>query len=117
MTSFNCVKKIVDIFLNRGTCYPKQQGGEHTDRKVTDWQEVYIEALLIINPTLYLSEIQERLMVDLQLTPAEVPPLSAICKCLQNLNITRKKLLKYRWSVSWWIISKDESYLLIGEIA
>ena len=33
-------------------------------------------------------------MVDLQLTQAEVPSLSTICKCLQNLNITRKKIIK-----------------------
>ena len=96
MASFNCAKKIVDVFLNHGTCDPKQQGGEHAERKVTDWQEVYIDALLVVNPTLYLSEIQERLMVDLQLTPAEVPSLSAICKCLQNLNITRKKIIKLK---------------------
>ena len=117
MVSFNCAKKIIDIFLNHGTCDPKQQGGVHAERKVTDWQEVYIEALLVVYPMLYLSEILERLMVGLQLTPAEVPFLSAICKCLQNLNITRKKLLKYRWNVLRWIRSKEESYLLNGKIA
>ena len=58
---------------------------------VHDWIKVYIEALLMVNPMLYLSEICERVEEDLQLQPHEAPSLSVMCSCAQRLNFTSEK--------------------------
>ena len=58
----------VNQFLRTGNCLPRKQGGAN-HLVMSDWIEAYIEALLLCNPMLYLSEIRERVEDDLQLQP------------------------------------------------
>ena len=83
----------VNQFLRTGNCLPRKQGGAN-HVVVSDWIEANIEALLLCNPMLYLSEIRERVEDDLQLQPHEALSLSAICLCIQRLNFTSKKIVK-----------------------
>ena len=89
----NTANIYVNQFLRTGNCLPRKQGGAN-HVVMSDWIEAYIEALLLCNPMLYLSEIRERVEDDLQLQPHQVPSLSAICLCIQRLNFTSKKIVK-----------------------
>ena len=56
-----------------------------------DYVQLYIELLVVMDPTIYLSEIQERLRLGLGLQNHEVPYISAISKFLSSQDLTRKR--------------------------
>ena len=91
--TYDTADSYVNQFLRPGNCLPCKQGGAN-HVVVSDWTEAYLEALLLCNPMLYLSEIREGIEDDLQFQPHEVPPLSAICLCIQRINSTSKKIVK-----------------------
>ena len=51
----------------------------------------YLEAMIFVNPFLYLEEMQGRLRADLNLLPHEVPSVPVICQTLHDLNLTKHK--------------------------
>ena len=66
--------------------------GGHFQREVMkDCVQLYIELLVVMDPTIYLSEIQERLRLDLGLQNHEVPTISTISKFLTSQGLTRKR--------------------------
>ena len=54
----------------------------------------YLEAMIFVNPFLYLEEMQGRLRADLNLLPHEVPSVPVICRTLHDLNLTKHKSTK-----------------------
>ena len=83
--------KIVTTFLTTGSCEARK-GGNELGRKLEDWMQAYLEALVLTEPWLYLREIRNRLTIDLNLQPNQVPRISSICMALANLELGRKKL-------------------------
>ena len=76
--------------------------------------------MVLVNPFLYLEEMQDRQMTDLNLLPNEVPSVPVICRTLHELNLSKHKSTKVlqerftpvgHWSV--WIylllVSPNES--------
>ena len=60
-----------------------------------DFVQLYIELLVVVDPTIYLTEIQERLASDLGLQNDEVPSTAAtISRFLLSQSIMRKKCKK-----------------------
>ena len=59
-----------------------------------DFVQLYTELLVIVDPTIYLTEIQERLASDLGLQNDEVPSTATISRIFLSQNITRKKCKK-----------------------
>ena len=75
--------KIVTAFSTTGNCEPRK-----------GVNETNLEALVLTEPWLYLSEIRDRLTHDLNLQPHQVRGLSAICKELAALGLGRKKVIR-----------------------
>ena len=66
--------------------------GRHFQKDVMkDFVQLYIELLVVVDPTIYLTGIQERLASDLGLQNDEVPRTATISRFLLTQNITRKK--------------------------
>ena len=59
-----------------------------------DFVQLYIELLVVVDPTIYLTEIQERLASDLGLQNDEVPSTATTSRFLLSQNIMRKKCKK-----------------------
>lgn len=111
--SYNCVRHLIDIFRTKSTLLAQTESNSRP--KVFPWWiEMYIEALVVMFPTLYLREIQEMLVQDLNLLPRETPSINTIHSVLDKSGITRKKcvevanerfspliLLKRRDFVNW----------------
>ena len=69
--------------------------GEHFQKEVMkDFVQLYIELLVVVDPTIYLTEIQERLASHLGLQNYEVPSTATISCFLLSQNVTRKKCKK-----------------------
>jgi len=59
------------------------------------WKRAYLEVLVVVNPFLYLDEIQDAMKIDLNLANADVPSISVICRTLsKELDLTRHKATK-----------------------
>ena len=54
----------------------------------------YLEAMIFVNPFLYLEEMQDRLRADLNLLRHEVLSVPVICRTLHDLNLTKHKSTK-----------------------
>ena len=54
----------------------------------------YLEAMVLVNPFLYLKEMHDRLMTDLNLLPNEVLSVPVICRTLRKLNLSKRKSSK-----------------------
>ena len=52
----------------------------------------YLEALVLTEPWLYLQEICDKLINDLNLQVQQVPGIPAICAALTNFELGRKKI-------------------------
>ena len=50
----------------------------------------YLEAMVLVHPFLYLEEMQDRLMTDLNLLPNQVPSVPVICQTLHELNLSKQ---------------------------
>ena len=91
--SYNCVSNLVDLFQQKATL-TAQTVGNTRPKSIPILVEIYIQAIVIIYPTLYVREIQQMVATDLNLAPNDVPSLSFISKLLSSLDITRKKCTK-----------------------
>ena len=70
-------------------------GGHFQKEVMKDFVQLYIELLVVVDPTIYLTEIQERLASDLGLQNDEVPSTAAtISRFLLSQSIMRKKCKK-----------------------
>ena len=69
-------------------------GGHFQKEVIKDFVQLYIELLALVDPTIYLSEIQEKLASDLCLQNDEVPSAATISRFLLSQNITREKCKK-----------------------
>ena len=85
--------KIVTTFLTTGSCKVRK-GGNELGCKLEDWMLAYLEALVLMEPWLYLCEIRNRLTIDLNLQQNQVPGISSICMALANLELGRKKVIR-----------------------
>lgn len=90
--AYNTARSICEKFMATGNCQPGVRGSP--PKKMEPFIEAYLEALIFVNPFLYLEEMQARLRNDLNLLPHEVPSVSVICKTLHGLNLTRHKSVK-----------------------
>ena len=69
-------------------------GGYFQKQVMKDFVQLYIELLFIMDPTICLTEIQERPASDLGLQNDEVPSIATISRFLLIQNITKKKCKK-----------------------
>ena len=69
-------------------------GGHFQKEVMKDYVQLYIELLVVVDPTIYLTGIQERLASDLGLQNDEVPRTVTTSRFLLSQNITRKKCKK-----------------------
>jgi hypothetical protein len=61
--SYNCVSKYVRLFEQRATVSPLVSNNTRP-KKMLWWMEAYLEALVIIYPTLYFRELKQLLADD-----------------------------------------------------
>ena len=88
--SYNCVDKFVKLFQQKATLTPSINNNARP-KKIERWMEVYLEALVIIYPTMYLRELQQLLALDFNLVPRDIPSVQTIARRLTELRVTRKK--------------------------
>jgi hypothetical protein len=87
--SYNSIKKLVS-FQQKATLLTQV----HTNSRpkvVPWWLEAYIEAIVVLYPTLYIREVQHMAANDFNLAPNNTPSCSFIRKLLARRHITRKK--------------------------
>ena len=69
--SYSTARSICDKFVTTaGDFQPGARG--RPDCKMQPFMAAYLEAMVLVNPFLYLEEMQDRLMTDLNLLPNEV---------------------------------------------
>ena len=90
--SYNCVSKLVSQFQQTAQFGPRSKN-KGRPNSIPTWMKVYIEALIIIYPSLYLHECVRMLAEDFNLAPHQVPSCSAVKQLLKSLHITRKKCI------------------------
>ena len=61
--SYNTARVICDKFATTGDCQPGARGKPNC--KMQPFMAAYLEAMVLVNPFLYLEEMQDRLMTDL----------------------------------------------------
>ena len=76
--SYNTARSICDKFVTTGDCQPGARGRPAC--KMQPFMAAYLEAMVLVNPFLYLEEMQDRLMIDLNLLQNEVPSVPVICR-------------------------------------
>ena len=69
-------------------------GGHFQKEVMKDFVQIYIKLLVVVDPTICLTEIQERLASDLGLQNDEVPSTATISRFPLSQNIMRKKCKK-----------------------
>lgn len=89
---YNTARAICEKFIATGDCQAGERG--RPARKMEPFMTAYMEAVIYVDPFLYLEEIQDRLAVDLTLLPHEVPSVPVICRTLHDLNLTKHKSTK-----------------------
>ena len=90
--SYNTVRSICDKFVSAGDCQPGARG--RPDCNMQPFIAAYLEAMVLVNPFLYLEAMQDRLMTDLNLLPNEVPSVPVICRTLYELDLSKHKSSK-----------------------
>ena len=83
--SYNNARSICDKFVTTGDCQPGARGRPNCEMQ--PFMAAYLEAMVLVNPFLYLEEMQDRLMTDLNLSPNEVPSVPVVCRTLHELNL------------------------------
>ena len=81
--SYNTARSIYDKFVTTGDCQPGARGRPAC--KMQPFMAAYLEAMVLVNPFLYLEEMQDRLVIDLNLLQNEVPSVPLICRTLHEL--------------------------------
>lgn len=69
-------------------------GSGRPPKKMEPFMAAYMEAVIFMDPFLYLKEIQHRLRPELNLLPHEVPSVPVICRTLHDLNLSKHKSTK-----------------------
>ena len=87
--SHNTARSICDKFVTTGDCQP---GARRRPACKMHFMAAYLEAMVLVNPFLYLEEMQDRLMIDLNLLQNEVPSVPVICRTLHKLNLSNTSL-------------------------
>ena len=109
--SYNCVSKLVDQFVQNAQLMP-QFDNNSRPKSIPVWMEVYIEALIIIYPTLYVRECVQILADDFGLGLINVPTCSAVKRLFAKLHITRKRCIHVaRERYSPYIIQRRQEYI------
>ena len=90
--SNNMARAICEKFIATGDCQAGAKGKPVS--KMQLFMAAYLEAMIYVDPFLYLEEIQDRLRTDLNLLPHDVPSLPLICQTLHDLNLTKHKSTK-----------------------
>ena len=91
--SYSTARSICDKFVTTaGDFQPGARG--RPDCKMQPFMAAYLEAMVLVNPFLYLEEMQDRLMTDLNLLPNEVLSVPVICRTLHELNLSKHKSTK-----------------------
>lgn len=62
--SYNCVSKLVDLFQQRATIVSQTQGNSRP-KTIPFWLELFMEAIIVLFPTLYVCEVLEIARTDL----------------------------------------------------
>ena len=88
----NTARAICEKFVATGDCQAGARGRPAS--KMQPFMVAYLEAMIFVNPFLYLEEMQGRLRADLNLLPHEVPSVPVICRTLHDLNLTKHKSTK-----------------------
>ena len=91
--SDSTAQRIVRKYQQQLNCHAAV-GGHFQKEVMKDFVQLYIELLVVVDPTIYLTEIQERLASDLSLQNDEVPSTATISRFLLSQNIMRKKCKK-----------------------
>ena len=81
--------KLYAWFEETGDVAPKKRGSRRDSRKLDEFHETYIICLLAENPSLYLSELCQRIYDS---TGTKVS-ISTVCQLLKRNNILRKKMV------------------------
>jgi hypothetical protein len=81
---------VVELFQQKATMLPQAQCNSRP-KEIPCWLETYVEAILVLYPTMYIREVQQLVSDDLGLTPQDTPSCSWIRKLLRKSHITRKK--------------------------
>lgn len=109
--SYNCVSKLLTQFQHKAHLNAmRSNSGRRCS--IPHWMEVYIEALFLMFPTLYIRESIRILMDDFGLPMNSVPSVSSVRRLLQRLNVTRKKcahVAKQRFSPH--VLQLRQSYI------
>ena len=88
--SYNCVDKFVEAFQQKATLTPAINNNARP-KKIAWWMEAYLEALVVIYPTIYLRELLQLLAVDFNVAPRDIPSIATIARLMIELRLTRKK--------------------------
>eukprot|EP00058_Branchiostoma_floridae_P025042 XP_002610532.1 hypothetical protein BRAFLDRAFT_65699 [Branchiostoma floridae] len=84
------VRSVVSRFVQTGDLEHRQGHGDG-GRRSPEYVRVYLEALVTVNPTLYIRELRQLLKDDLILQDAETPSESTICRWLAEDRLTLKR--------------------------
>ena len=110
--SYNCVSKLLDQFQQNATLMPQFDNKFGKPKKIISWMEVYIEAVIIIYPTIFIREVIQMLTDDFGLHPNDVPSCSVVKRLLAKLHITRKRCIHVaRERFSPYIIQRRQEYI------
>ena len=122
---YNTARAICEKFIATGDCQAGARGRPAS--KMQPFMVAYLEAMIFVNPFLYLEEMQGRLRADLNLLPHEVPSVPVICRTLHDLNLTKHKSTKVpqerftpynlvrRQAYIQWRNRKDPTKLFFGD--
>ena len=82
------VWRVVKLFKDYGSVNKKHYSRDKSFQKLTSSLELHVLHVVLMNPGIYLREIQENLY---ETTGIEINP-SSICRFLQRVNFSRQKL-------------------------
>ena len=86
--SYNTARAICEKFIATGDCQAGARGKPAS--KMQPFMAAYLEAMIYVDPFLYLEEIQDQLRTDLNLLPREVPSVPVICRTIHDLNLAKQ---------------------------
>ena len=89
----NTAWRIVRKYQEQLNCHAVVRGNFQKE-VIKDSVQLYMELLVVMDPTIYLNEIQERLASGMGLQNDELPSIATISRFPLSQNITRKKCKK-----------------------
>jgi len=108
---YNSVSKLLTQFQQNAQFGARSFGNRRPNR-IPIWMKVYIEALIIIYPLLYIRECVQMVAEHFNLRPNDVPTYSAVRSLLKKLHITRKKCIHVaRERYSPYVLQRRQDYI------